>query len=125
MTTALITDNDVQLRIPGDLFRAVNPRTFSNPPISHQIVEAEFGTVSVVTAKVEGIPETFDLLFTVEHDAEDVERIVIAFNNDPIAGWSELLREFFADQRRINQDKRDILDQDDEHLLTLEAGFLR
>lgn len=124
MTTALITD-DVQLQIPGDLFRAVNPRTFSHPTIWHQIVETDFGSVSIVTAKVEGIPETFDLLYTLEHDAEDIERVVIAFNNDPITAWAELLRAFFAEQRRINSEKRALLDADEAFLLDLEAGFLR
>lgn len=125
MTTALITDNDVQLRIPGDLFRAVNPRTFSHPPVTHQITETEYGTVSVVTAKVEGIPETFDLLFTLEHDAEDIERVVIAFNNDPVTAWAELLQRFFSEQRRANAEKRALLDADEAFLLDLEAGFLR
>lgn len=124
MTTALITDN-VQLQIPGDLFRAVNPRTFSHPPISHQVLESQIGTVSIVTAKVEGIPETFDLLFTVEDDPDDVERVVIAFNNDPITGWAELLKAFFAEQRRANSEKRALLDADEAFLLDLEAGFLR
>lgn len=123
MTSALITD--VQLHIPGDLFRTVNPRTFSHPPLTHQITETEFGTFSVVTAKVEGIPEMFDLLFSLEHDAEDIERTVIAFNNDPIAGWAELLRAFFAEQRRANAEKRALLDADEAFLLDLEAGFLR
>lgn len=124
MTTALITD-DVQLQIPGDLFRAVNPRTFSYPPVDHRIQETEYGTVSVVTAKVEGIPETFDILYTLEHDAEDIERVVIAFNNDPVTGWTNLLRDFFAGQRRNNSEKRALLDADEAFLLDLEAGFLR
>lgn len=125
MPNGIITATDVQLRIPGDLFRAVNPRTFSFPPIIHGIQEAEFGTVSVVTAKVEGIPESFDLLFSMDEDAEDIERVVDAFNEDPVTGWTELLGAFFAEQRQANADKRAILDADDQFLIDLEAGFLR
>lgn len=125
MPLGLITDTDVRLRIPGDLFRAVNPRTFSYPPVTHEIHEAEFGTVSVVTAKVEGIPETFDLLFSMDVDAGDVEETVIAFNDDPFTAWSRLLSEFFTEQRAANAEKRAILKQDDMFLFDLEASFLR
>ena len=125
MPAGIITDTDVQLRIPGDLFRAVNPRTFSHPTITHVQQETVFGPASIVTAKVEGIPETFDLLFTIEDDPDDIARVVFAFNNDPIAGWNDLLHAFFVEQRRANAEKRALLDRDEAFLLDLEAGFLR
>lgn len=125
LTTPVETDIVLELRIPGDLFRAVNPRNFSYPPISAERYDAEWGEVYAVTAKVEGIPEAFDLLYDVNASWDDVKRLVAAFNVDPYAGWAPLLATFFREQRAANAEKRAQLDKDAAFLLDLEAGFLR
>lgn len=124
MPAGIITDTDVQLRIPGDIFRSVNPRNFSYPPITHERQATFFGDVSLVWAKVEGVPEPIDLLLSANDDPSDVDEAVAAFNADPVTAWSSLLDEFFAEQRRANASKRAILDSDEAFLADLEAGFL-
>ena len=118
------TDRSVQLRIPGDVFRDVNPRTFSFPTVTLTAEDAGFGTVFTVTADIDGIGP-LELLRTVDADNADVRSAVDAFNADPIDGWSTLLARFFTEQRRTNADRRAALDQDEAFLPNLEAGFLR
>jgi hypothetical protein len=126
MSTATVdSDLIVDLRIPGDLFRAANPRTFSFPPIHAERHDTEFGTYFTVTAKVEGIPETFDLLHTHDADFDRVQARVAEFNADTYAGWQPLLTQFFIEQREANAAKRVELDAADAFLLDLQAGFLR
>jgi len=118
------TDQGVQLRIPGDVFRDVNPAEFGFPPVDLHAEDAGCGTVYTVTAEVDGIG-TLYLLDTVDAELDEVRTAVDVFNHDPIAGWEGLLRRFFTEQRRANADARAVLDQDEAFLLNLEAGFLR
>ncbi|SDH41903.1 hypothetical protein [Microbacterium sp. 77mftsu3.1] len=124
-TIAAETDLTAELRIPGDLFRAVNPRTFSFPDVHAERHETEFGVIYAITAKVEGIPETFDLLYNIHVSEQEVEDLVAEFNADTYASWNALLFQFFAEQRTANAEKRALLDADEAFLLELQAGFLR
>ncbi len=125
MNSALITELDVELRIPGDVFRAVNPTTFDFPELVAERHLTDFGTIITVTAAVAGAEETFDLLNTVNADYEEVAEAVRQFNADTVAGWQKLLSEFFAEQRLANAERRALLDRDEAFLLDMEAGFLR
>ena len=125
MTLLHDLDQTVALRIPGHLFRAVNPRTFSSPPVTAHRHETECGTCFIVTAKVEGIPEAFDLLHTFDAAFDRVQARVEEFNADPVAGWRPLLEQFLAEQRAANDVKRAEVEEETAFLLDLEAGLLR
>lgn len=115
------TEVTAQLRIPGDLFRTVNPRTFAYPQVTAQ----RHDTVYTVTANVDGVPEAVDLLNTIDVDPAALDAAVAQFNADPIAAWTPLLSAFFREQRAANAARRADLDADEAFLLDLEAGFLR
>lgn len=122
MSTALVTETT--LRIPGDLFRSVDPHLFTYPAVTAEQHSTEFGDCFAVTARVEGIAEPCDLLYSIDATFDEVQAAADAFNADPFAGWAQLLQEFFQAQRERNAAARAALDADARFLEGLEEEFL-
>lgn len=124
-TPDIETDVVIDLRIPGDVFRAVDPASFDFPTVVAERIDAPYGVIYTVTTHIDGIDGKVDLLRTIDADFDDVQRAANRFNDNTLASWGRLLEVFFAEQRRANGERRAELDKDEASLLDLEAGFLR